>query len=352
MNQAQDSKFLIRDAVANVLRIASLVAIALGLFAIAVGGVAVYLNLTAQLDLERAESAASRQADRIDERLSTIQTSLRDASVVDAARAARDGGGGNGALREALRERGAANILDARVLPARVDEIATSGELDLDFATTEFVIEAIENESAAIRVLHAGRPDESLAFARRLPDGSGVVLLRVTVSVVTSLLEDNERVEFLALAQDGGRESTVLDATGRSTAAQIRRVPLEGSQLVVQWGHGIMHGPMETRSAVILGSSGVIVLMLGLLLRRRTRLARYLGHRQPQAPGRTAQGPRSGTHPSAGATMVLDPDETHGDDAARDDEADTVQVDRTDLPQWLREDVDGRDGKKPPRSRR
>lgn len=348
MNQPREDKFLIRDAVANVLRIASLVAIALGLFAIAVGGLAVYLNLTAQLDLERAENAATQQASRITEQLSTIQTSLRDASVVDAARAAgTDGSAGNPALRQALRERGAANILDARILPARVDAIATSDDIDLDFATTEIVFDAIENESAAIRVLYAGQPDESLAFARRLPDGSGVVLLRVTVSVVTSLLQDPQQLDFLALAQDSGRNVTILHAVGRSTAAQIRKLPLEGSRLVLQYSRGVVSGPMETRSAVIFGSSGVILLMLGLLVRRRSRLARYLGHESAAGAARP-----SGANPPAGGTVALDPNETNEYRAGGDDEAETVQVDRPDLPQWLREDVDDGREKKPPRSGR
>ncbi|HSH26292.1 MAG TPA: hypothetical protein VK972_00750, partial [Wenzhouxiangella sp.] len=175
MNKAHRKQaFLTRDGIANILRMGSLLAIAVGLFAMASGGVMIYLNLTAQLELERADRTAARQADRIARALAEIQTSLRDASVVDAARlATASGSRSSEALRAALRQRGVVSILDARVLPGQIDAFAISNDTDLEFAASEMVIEAIRNQRAEIRVLQPGTPDESLVFAQTLPGDSG-----------------------------------------------------------------------------------------------------------------------------------------------------------------------------------
>jgi hypothetical protein len=337
VNKAEAERgFLTRDSIANIIRLGSLVAIALGLFAIVSGGLAIYLNLSAQLDLERANGAAAQHAGRIGGALSDIQTSLRDASVVDAARS-----GSADALRRALRERGTTGIIDVRVLPAQIDEIALNGDGNLDFAATESAIEAIRDSRAEIRVIQAGSADESLVFAQRLPGESGVLLLRLTTSVLTSLLESVDALDFVALAQDNGGNYAVLDATGRPAAARIRNLPIEGSRLVFQWSRAMVTAPVDNRTAVIVGSSGIIVLMIGLLLRRRTRLARYLEHHAPErAPaGRAADGPAQ-----AEATMVLGPDgeapEERGRDEEDDDEQATVVAGAPDLPEWLRDDLD------------
>ena len=342
MNASQS--FLTRDAIANLFRLTSLVAIALGMFAIVTGGVAIYLNLSAQLELERSDRAATQQADRIADELKDVQTALRDASVVDAARS-----GSRDTLHAALRARDVTSILDTRVLPGEIDAIALSEDVDLDFAATEVVLEAIRNDRAEIRVIEPGTPSESLAFAQRMPGEGGVLLLRLTVNVLTSLLQDHEALDFLALAQ-GGRESTVLSTVGRSAAAPIREIPLEGSSLVLQWSRATVSAPIDNRAAVIIGSSGVIVLMIGLLLRRRTRLARYLEESGDNARDNSSQPntPRRQPTPSPAARRPgsAPMDSGRSDNAQRRDwrsaeeEPPTVVAPAPDLPEWLRDDVD------------
>jgi phosphomannomutase len=337
--------FLIADSVANFIRLGSLIAIALGLFAVISGGVAIYLNLDSQLALERADRAAEQQADRFATELARIQTALRDASVVDAARS-----GSSDRMRRALRDRDVVSILDARVLPASVDEVALGADTGLDFAATEMVLEAIRNERAEIRVLQPGTPGESLAFAQRLPGDSGVLLLRLTVNVLTTLLEEHELLDFMALAQRTGDGFAVLDAAGRSAAARIRTQPVAGSGLVLQWNRAVVAAPVGNRTAVIMACSGVIVLMFGLLLRRRTRLAQYLEPRQrankPVAsrrpePGAAWARPAPDENPPTEATMVLGEAE---EDDARAAEAPRQTRRRkpappgnrsSDLPEWL-----------------
>jgi hypothetical protein len=340
--------FLARDAVTDLLRLGSLIAIAIGLFAIVIAGTAIYLNLSEQLALERSDRAASRQADRIAGRLSEIQTSLRDASVVDAARS----GSGDG-LRAALRERGVFNLLQVRLLPADVGELAAGTDIGRDRAARDIVIEAIENDRADIRVLQPGSPAESLVFAQRLPGDSGVLLLRLTVGVVGNLLRSDELLDFVALAQQGNPRSTVLDARGGG-AATIHSIPIEGSSLVLQWGRAGLGAPVDNRDAFIVGCAGVIVMMIGLLLRRRTRLARHLGYAETAATGRTAPGKPPGadsTRPGAPAATRHDHSATTTDPGrtkdrvvldTADDEAEpqTVVAPAPELPEWLLDDFD------------
>ncbi len=347
--------FLTRDGIANILRLGSLLAIAVGLFAMASGGVMIYLNLTAQLELERADRTAARQADLIARALAEIQTSLRDASVVDAARlATASGSRSSEALRAALRQRGVVSILDARVLPGEIDAFAISNDTNLDFAASEMVIEAIRNQRAEVRVLQPGTPDESLVFAQTLPGDSGVLLLRLTVSMLTSLVEPVEALDFLALAQPDGDKHTLLSASGRSTTAPIREISLDGSTLVLQWSRAVTHAPLANRNAVILGCSGVIVLMIGLLLRRRTRLARYLGGvagaGEPEAiaatpPRQQPPGTREKKSSApAHKTVVLEPEPVRqagdAEPGPAEGEPPTVIAPSPDLPEWLRGDME------------
>jgi len=345
-DRASGQSFLIRDSIANLIRVGSLMAIALGLFAIACGGLAVYLNLSAQLEFERADRAAARQADRIAAELSKIQTSLRDASVVDAARS-----GSGDSVRSALRGRGVVNILDARILPASINDIAVDEDLDLGFTATEMVLEAIRNERAQMRALEPGTPAESLAFAQRLPGDSGVLLLRLTVSVATRLLEAPEALDFVALAQHERSGPTVLSAAGRSTAARIRSTPVAGSALTLQWSRAVTAAPLGNRAAIILGCVGIIVLMTGLLLRRRTRLARYLAHKEPAAEplptkrtalDRTAPRRAAIDDPPTVATMVLDGNDDKAQQVRKSGKPPECSVRGAELPEWL-QSADGFD---------
>src|SRR5699024_8818996 len=177
------------------------------------------------------------------------------------------------ALRSALRQRGVNGIVDVRLLPASVDAIALSAHIDLDFAAAELVFEAIRQPRAESRVLQPGTPAESLACAQRLPGEGDVVLLRQTVSVLTRLLHDSDQLDFIALAQQNDGRKIPLAVLGRSTAAPIREIPIAGSHLLLQWNRALFGAPLDNRMAVIIGCAGIIVLMLGLLLRRRTRLA-------------------------------------------------------------------------------
>lgn len=333
-NGPKDRAFLLRDSVANLIRMISLLAIALGVFAMAAGGGMVYLNLDSELALERADRAASQQARRVADQLADIQVALRDASVVDAARS-----GEEYALRESLRDRGIVNILEIRILPARIDALASGADDGLSFDVTEFVIEAVRDGRAETRVLQPGTPAESLAFAERLPGNAGVLLLRLTVSALLQGIEAGESLDFVALAQRIGDGSTILTARGESTTGPIRNEPIEGSSLQLNWARAVVASPLDTRASVIIALSGLIAMMLGLLLRRRTRLARYLEAAEsasrpaPWSPG--AQSPSN----RADDTMVLARQNPSRSARSKEDsdgaDKQTVVADSPDLPDWL-----------------
>lgn len=357
MNHRQGRQpFLIRDSIASLIRMGSLVAIATGLFAIASGGVMLYLNLSSQLDLERADRAASQQAAAIAARLSEMQAALRDVEVIDAV---RNGEAGNAmterSVRDTLQARGIVNVLEVNLLPSQVDTLALDEESGLGFAATEMAIEAIRGGRPEARILHPGSPNESLAFAQRMPGDAGILLLRLTTSVAARLLRPDETLDFVALAQRSGGDLTVLHAAGRPVNAPVREVPVDGTRLTLQWSRAVVQAPIDNRAAVIFGSCGIIVLMVGLLLRRRTRLASYLDAGAPAPAAGPIAGRGAAEAPSAfrgrrptERTLVLDPEETD------DDEPPTV-VAEPDLPEWLRESGDDRQGEgrtRPPEGRR
>jgi hypothetical protein len=330
MNQrGQDRGFLVRDRIANLLRLGSLIIIAVGLFAMAGGGTSIYLNLDSTLALERADRAAEAQARQVADRLDDMQRTLREVSVVDAARS-----GSEDALREALRERGIVNILQARVLPGSIEGLADAG---LDFEVTQFVIEAARNGRAETRVLQPGTPAESLALAERLPGDAGVLLLRLTVSVLLQEVRIDEALDFVALAQRVGDESTVLTATGRATVGTMRSEPVAGSSLVLQWNRAVIASPMDLRASVIIALTGLIVLLVGMLVRRRTRLARYLERpvEDTRAAPWSADAQPSRHRANDTLVMARQNPATTTRSKPSDDDPETVVADDPELPDWL-----------------
>lgn len=330
MNQpAQERTLLLRDTLANLLRLFSLVLIALGVFAMAAGGASVYFNLDTALVLERADRAAEAQARGLADRLDDMQRSLREVSVVNAARSGRED-----ALREALRDRGIVNILEARVLPDRIEALAESG---LDFELTQFVIEAARNGRAEARVLQPGTPGESLAMAERLPGDAGVLLLRLTVSVLLQDVTRGEALDFVALAQRVGEDATVLTATGEARLGAVRSEPVAGSSLLLQWNRGVITTPLDLRTSVITALSGLVAVLLGLLMRRRTRLARYLDQPVEEAkpaPWSPHAAPsRHRTHDTLVAARQNPRTATRSKPS--DDEPETVVASDPELPGWL-----------------
>jgi phosphomannomutase/phosphoglucomutase len=348
------------DTIAGVLRICSLLAIGTGLFAIVAGGAFLYIGLAGQLELERAEGAAERKARRLSDRIDLLRDALRDPSVIELARSLASGESEDiEALRQALVDGGFGNLVEVRVVPGATTDIALRERDDLDFAALETVLEASGQGAADVRVHDPGTAEETLAFAQALPGDEGVIFARTTVNMMTSALQASERLDYLALVQGEGSGRVILRAIGSRQGGGQRSLPIDGSRLELAWYKGVVSAGISGRDAFIILATGVIILMGGLLIRRRTPLARHL-EREHEASGvirheppiaRSDSGIESGGGRTAapvaprGEATRDTPGESDSLDAGAEPIGDTgtwegdqtQEVDLPDLPAWLEE---------------
>ncbi len=253
----------------------SLLAVAVGLFGIVLGAILLYGGLQGQLAMEQASRAAEDQARSISGALGAIQSAMRDPQVQELATGTIDEPGGvSENLGRAIRGRGVPNIIDLRAFPLAIEEIELGDYPEPDFTVIEMLLEARRSNQATIQVHYAGTANENLAFAEAIKQQDvpiGVLFLRIPISAVTSLLNDAGPLDHIALVQGHGGQARVLKALGSGTRSGLHSINIQGSHLSLQWSRSIMVGPVGGRGAVILGSVGVILLMGGLWLRRRSR---------------------------------------------------------------------------------
>jgi len=261
------------DSRASLVRLSSLLAIALGIFGLVIGAVVLYASMQGQLASEQASRAASDQARNIADALGDIQSTLRDPQVQDLARQAIDAPRGRSeTLEQAVRRRGVTNIIDLRVFPASVEEIPLGEYPEPDFTVIEMLIEARRDGQATIQVHYAGTSNENLAFAQSVSaagEPAGVLFLRVPVSMVNSLLQPSPLLDSVALVQGSAERSVVLKSIGTVPASgSVSDIP--DSRLALRWSRVTLGGPMNSQSAIIVGSIGILLLMGGLLIRQRS----------------------------------------------------------------------------------
>ncbi|AKS40510.1 phosphomannomutase/phosphoglucomutase [Wenzhouxiangella marina] len=256
----------------DLVRVAGLVAIALGVFGIVVGALLLYGSMQGQLATEQASRAASDRARHVADGLAEIQATLRDPQVLDLAREALNADDGRSErLDQAVRARGVQNLIDLRVFPSAVEEIPLGEYPEPDFSVIEMLIEARRSGRATVQVHYAGTSNENLAFAQAIEQGnpaSGIMFMRVPVSMATSRLQAAAELDSIALIQGSGDQAAVLKAIGQAPE-QVQLTPVEGSRLSLRWSRRTIVGPLSNRAAIILGASGIILLMSGLLVRRR-----------------------------------------------------------------------------------
>lgn len=276
------------DSTTSIIRLGSLLAIALGVFAIGLGAYLIYGNMQAELAMEQANRAADDRARDIAGTLASIQSTLRDPQVREVAqRAIVESGGRSDALNQAVRSRGVVGILDLRAFPMAVEDIELGQYPEPDFAVIEMLLEARRNGVATSQVHYAGSGNESLALAQRIEIDEqpvGVLFLRIPTSVVTSVLNETGVLDYVALVQGRGGQQAVLKSLGVVARDGARYTSIDGSRLELQWARNTMTGPMGGQGAIIIGSFGIILLMGGLLLRQRTRVADTIRAETPAAP--------------------------------------------------------------------
>jgi phosphomannomutase / phosphoglucomutase len=339
------------DSVSRVMRLGSLLAIALGLFALLLAAILVYGSMQAQLVIEQASRAGDDKARDFSQALSSMQATLRDPQVQGFAREVIDlAGGSSDALIRAVRERGVTNILDLRAFPLTIEDIQFGEYPEPDFSVVEMLLEARRDGQATIQVHYPGTSNENLAFAQRIQDGNepvGVLFMRLPLSALTSLLTDAGELSYLALVQGRGDRATVLRALGSSAGDRNHQSPIQGSRLALQWSRSTMVSPLGGKGTIILGAVGLILLMLGLVLRRRPGVTdsidvapRPKESKAPKAAQKAVAPPARPDRGSESAPLTMSMPESISADDSRNDSA-SVPAESSDLPDWLMDEERG-----------
>lgn len=256
------------------LHLSGLVALALGLFILGASAYLFWERLSGQRALEQAGQIAGNHARLIGDRMGRIQSLLGDAVVINRAREVLDGVPGAGEELEAtLNARGIPNILALQVFPRDIASLPPEAATVFDPATFDMLMEARSTGRAPVQVHFAGTEQESLAFARALPDArdpAGYLFLAVPVRLVSYLFTPVEQLDYLALVQraaDG--PSQVLRSHGEAPVGQPRgRVAVSDSELEIAWHRHIEVSPIGNHGLVMAGGGGIALLLLGVFLGR------------------------------------------------------------------------------------
>ncbi|MFU8832811.1 MAG: hypothetical protein ACNA7J_11750, partial [Wenzhouxiangella sp.] len=227
------------SSVTSLIRVGSLLAVALGLFGIVLGAALIYGSLQSQLALEQASRAAEDRARNITVALSAIQAAMRDPQVQEFAQdAIAQSGGTSERLERALRGRGVINIVDLRAFPPVIEEIELGDYPEPDFSVIEMLLEARRGDQATIQVHFPGSANENLAFAEAIRIQNqlvGVLFLRIPVSAITSILTDAGPLDHVALVQGRGEQATAFKALGSGARSNLQSIRIDGSHLSLQW---------------------------------------------------------------------------------------------------------------------
>ncbi len=319
----------------TLLRIGSLIAIALGLFAIVIGVTLLYASLSDQLAHERADRAVHAQAREVSRRLSDIQSVMNQRRFIEAA-AAGPASQGELTSREFLGQFDIASVINVYTFD---DEELVNPPETLDAELIALLLEVVDRGLSVVRVDRAGTPRESLAMAVLLTREEGLMLMQLPVSVLTSPLRRESGIDHLMLIQSHQGQRQVLWAQGATQLPQYSQVAINDTELVLEWHRSAMVLPLSDQGAIILASTGLIVLCLGLLMRRRFAPAvieyepeeesELIYQPEEPKPTRSRRKPRpyvppaTPAAPAADRTEVLDPETLKSPAAVPD------------LPDWL-----------------
>ncbi|MGY6587668.1 MAG: phosphomannomutase/phosphoglucomutase [Wenzhouxiangella sp.] len=324
----------------SLIRLLSLVAIAVGLFGLVLGAAMAYLGMQSQLALEQAGRAADEKARVVGAALNDIQAALRDGEVVSQALITLEGGSRDD-LHSAFRRRGVASMIDLRAFDLAIEDIQPGLFPEPDFAAIEMMIVARRDGRAPIQVHFPGTANENIAFAQRLEregQAVGVLLLRVPVSAVTSLVSDLGPLNYLAIVQGRGEQASPLRTLGSRTGGQLNRIAIPNSLLAVEWSRATVGGPVAGRTAVIIGAGGLLLLLLGIVVRSRTFPAASASPRPEEPADSTIAKPQEAQADiAAGAARSAEPPPSPPEPRQNppSSPAAAVAPPANDLPDWL-----------------
>ncbi|MDX1625001.1 MAG: phosphomannomutase/phosphoglucomutase [Wenzhouxiangellaceae bacterium] len=282
-------------------RLLGLVALALGLTALIVGGGLAWTSWKSERELVRAERLAEAQAAGIAAQAAEIRQGASSEGVNETARAVLAGQVPRTALVQALRQRRIGNVLDVVVAPAAVEQADVSMLPGTGFAALEMMFTAQDEGAAPFEAHFAGTPDEYLAFARSFEYGGpapGVLLITQPLSVLTTRLELPGGLDGLALAQRVEGRLTTLRNLGTPVHSDVEAIPVPGTRFVLTWHKSTILPPLSMMQLAGVLGIGLLLLALGaILLRRSARVESHdeavIGAEEDEEPAQEEEPARS-----------------------------------------------------------
>ncbi|MDT8439321.1 MAG: phosphomannomutase/phosphoglucomutase [Wenzhouxiangellaceae bacterium] len=254
------------------LHLLALVLIAAGLALLGMGGYLTWNSWRAEAELLQADASAAAEATRLAQQLQSVRAALRS----DDFGAEIAGGSGtverNGLI-ALLREQDISNVLNVVVARAAIEDVDLSSFPGSGFAALEMLLQARREAEVPAQVHFAGSPDEYLAIAERLETGNSataVVLVSFPVSVIAQRLQLPAGVDGLRLVQRAGDETRLLFSRGQNFGTPSGEQALAGTLFALQWYTAMPIGPMSTLQLAGVAGVGLLMMLLGALLRRRS----------------------------------------------------------------------------------
>jgi len=254
-------------------RLAGLVVLAFGLAVLFLGAYLVWNSLQGRLALEAAGEDARAQVRQIEQQIASLRQAISSDQLAEVAAPAQ-GTGARDEMISALREQGVGNVLNIVVGRRAVEEVDLSAFPGSGFAALEMMLKARAEGSVPAQVHFAGTPDEYLAVAGRLdPDdsASAVVLVTFPVSVLENRVSLPDSVQAMRLVQAGNGSEIILDEFGAGFGSANETLPIEGSLFRLSWHRSSVIGPMSTLQLAGVTGIGMLIVVLGLLIMRRSR---------------------------------------------------------------------------------
>lgn len=265
----------------------------LGLLLLVAAGVLLGGALLARQALESGQHQALAHAGQLSSTISELQARLGDSEIdramLAAGQADRDV---EQALVAALRRVGLDRVLSVQRFDTDLESLTLGDDPALDFGIVQMLIEARRDGQAPPEVRMPGDYDPQLVLARRLGSpaqpGEDIVLVRLPLDAVVDRIDWSPELGFVALSQWGGERRTEFWSCGTRPGSAPVRTAVPDTRLSLDWHRPTMMPMTGPTGPALLAVGGLVLILLGIQLRRREERAASLANTEASGPARAA----------------------------------------------------------------
>ena len=264
-------------------RIGSLLLIAMGLFALIIGGFLFYSGFAARQALDQAEQQALRHAEDLARELAAIQSTIGGHEIQGLATSLLAAGvRSDEQLLRAVRAVGTGQPVSVQVFGPDLEALELGSYPDPDFTILEMLLQARRSGAAMPEAHGAGNLTPHLLMARRL-DNDGldpaIVLVRLPVESLVGRIDWADEFDYLALSQGLGEGRTELWQRGDRPGREPVRTPVADSRFWLEWHRATQVPAIGVRGVGITGLLGLVLVLLGVWLRMQAARPEWLAGR-------------------------------------------------------------------------